>query len=79
MIKLKLKKGDKTDLENILTKLLTSRSPYDIINNILMPAMEEVGNLFGQGKMLLPFVLQSAEVMKKSVSFLEKIYGKRCH
>lgn len=76
MIKLKLKKGDKTELENILTRLLDSRSPYDIINSILMPAMEEVGNLFGQGKMLLPFVLQSAEVMKKSVSFLEKFMEK---
>ncbi len=73
----KLKKGDKTDLETLLDKLLKKYSPYDIINNILMNGMQEIGDLFGQGKMLLPFVLQSAEVMKKSVSYLEKFMEKK--
>lgn len=72
----KLKKGDKTDLELVLDKLLKKYTPYDIINNILMNGMHEIGELFGQGKMLLPFVLQSAEVMKRSVSYLENFMEK---
>jgi 5-methyltetrahydrofolate--homocysteine methyltransferase len=42
-----------------------------ILNNVLLPAMKEVGDKFGAGELILPFVLQSAEVMKKSVSYLE--------
>lgn len=72
----KLKKGDKTDLESVLDKLLKKYTPYDIINKILMNGMQEIGELFGQGKMLLPFVLQSAEVMKRSVSYLENFMEK---
>lgn len=45
--------------------------PLQIINDILIPAMKEVGQLFGSGKMQLPFVLQSAEVMKAAVDLLE--------
>jgi len=41
------------------------------INDILLPAMKEVGDRFGRGETILPFVLQSAEVMKKAVGFLE--------
>jgi 5-methyltetrahydrofolate--homocysteine methyltransferase len=77
ILKNKLKKGDKSDLEKILDKLLEDYSPYDIINTILLEAMKEVGVLFGEGKMLLPFVLQSAEVMKLSVSYLEKFMDKK--
>ena len=43
----------------------------DILNNVLLPAMKEVGDRFGAGELILPFVLQSAEVMKKSVNHLE--------
>jgi 5-methyltetrahydrofolate--homocysteine methyltransferase len=43
----------------------------DLLNNVLLPAMKEVGDLFGAGQLILPFVLQSAEVMKKSVARLE--------
>ncbi len=50
-----------------------------IINDTLIPAMKIVGELFGSGKMQLPFVLQSAEVMKASVDllqpFMEKVEG----
>jgi len=46
-------------------------SPLDIINDHLLEGMKTVGELFGSGKMQLPFVLQSAEVMKKAVSLLE--------
>jgi len=72
----KLKKGDKKDLEQAIDTLLQKYKPFEIINNILMPGMKEIGELFGSGKMLLPFVLQSAEVMKKSVTYLEKFINK---
>jgi 5-methyltetrahydrofolate--homocysteine methyltransferase len=75
-IKSKLIKGDLTELESLLDSLLINLKPVDIINKILMPAMQEVGELFGSGKMLLPFVLQSAEVMKKSVNYLERFMEK---
>src|SRR6185312_6901856 len=46
-------------------------SPIDIINKILLDGMKVVGELFGSGQMQLPFVLQSAEVMKTAVAYLE--------
>lgn len=50
-----------------------------LLNNTLLPAMKEVGDKFGAGELILPFVLQSAEVMKKSVNhlenYLEKVEG----
>ena len=42
------------------------------LNNVLLPAMKEVGDKFGAGELILPFVLQSAEVMKKAVAHLEQ-------
>jgi 5-methyltetrahydrofolate--homocysteine methyltransferase len=42
------------------------------LNQVLLPAMKEVGDKFGAGELILPFVLQSAEVMKKAVAHLEK-------
>lgn len=42
-----------------------------VLNNVLLPAMKEVGDKFGAGELILPFVLQSAEVMKKTVAHLE--------
>ncbi len=47
-----------------------------ILNDVLLPAMKEVGDLFGSGQLILPFVLQSAEVMKKSVAYLERYLDK---
>jgi 5-methyltetrahydrofolate--homocysteine methyltransferase len=47
-----------------------------ILNTVLLPAMKEVGDLFGSGQLILPFVLQSAEVMKKAVSHLEQFLDK---
>ena len=47
-----------------------------ILNTILLPAMKEVGELFGAGQLILPFVLQSAEVMKKTVAHLEQFLDK---
>ncbi len=43
----------------------------EVLNHVLLPAMKEVGDKFGSGELILPFVLQSAEVMKKAVSHLE--------
>jgi len=51
-------------------------SPLDVINKILLSGMKVVGELFGSGQMQLPFVLQSAEVMKASVAYLEQYMEK---
>ncbi len=48
-----------------------------ILNTVLLPAMKEVGDKFGAGELILPFVLQSAEVMKKSVAHLENYLEKK--
>ena len=63
--------GDKDGLDDILAILRERFKPLDIINQILVPAMRHVGELFGKGELLLPFVLQSAEVMRASVNLLE--------
>ncbi|MFP4435027.1 MAG: methionine synthase [Phycisphaerae bacterium] len=67
----KVVSGDKQGLNDLLHILLQRRTATGIINDILVPAMRHVGELFGRGEMLLPFVLQAAEVMKKSVDLLE--------
>ena len=63
------------DREGLVDDLESARSngiaPLDIINEILLDGMREVGELFGSGQMQLPFVLQSAETMKMAVSHLE--------
>ncbi|HEY6097426.1 MAG TPA: dihydropteroate synthase, partial [Candidatus Deferrimicrobium sp.] len=58
----KVAAGDKEGLEDLLTILLSRRPAASVINEVLVPAMRHVGELFGRGEMLLPFVLQSAEV-----------------
>jgi 5-methyltetrahydrofolate--homocysteine methyltransferase len=63
--------GDRVGLEDDLREALVAYSPLDIINGILLDGMKTVGELFGSGQMQLPFVLQSAEVMKGAVAFLE--------
>ncbi len=71
--------GDKEELVDVLSILMERFKPLAIVNQILVPAMRHVGELFGKGEILLPFVLQSAEVMKASVTilepFMEKIDG----
>jgi 5-methyltetrahydrofolate--homocysteine methyltransferase len=64
--------GESKGLESDLDEAMSSGlAPLDIINRFLLEGMKEVGELFGKGEMQLPFVLQSAEVMKKAVSYLE--------
>jgi 5-methyltetrahydrofolate--homocysteine methyltransferase len=46
------------------------------LNDVLLPAMKEVGDKFGAGELILPFVLQSAEVMKRAVAQLERYLDK---
>ena len=58
-------------LEADLDEALTLRPALDIVNDTLLSGMRTVGELFGSGQMQLPFVLQSAEVMKTAVAYLE--------
>jgi 5-methyltetrahydrofolate--homocysteine methyltransferase len=63
--------GDRKGLTAELDEALVTLPPLDIINNVLLDGMKVVGELFGAGKMQLPFVLQSAETMKAAVAYLE--------
>jgi 5-methyltetrahydrofolate--homocysteine methyltransferase len=63
--------GERTGLEADLDAALESHSALDIVNDTLLAGMKTVGELFGSGQMQLPFVLQSAEVMKTAVGYLE--------
>jgi len=64
--------GEKNGLEADLDEAMSGgKTPLDIINDHLLEGMKVVGELFGSGQMQLPFVLQSAEVMKTAVGYLE--------
>ncbi|MER7959894.1 methionine synthase [Streptomyces sp. NPDC096030] len=63
--------GEKNGLEQDLAEALQERPALDIVNETLLDGMKVVGELFGSGQMQLPFVLQSAEVMKTAVAYLE--------
>jgi 5-methyltetrahydrofolate--homocysteine methyltransferase len=63
--------GEKAGLEADLDEALAQRPALEIVNDVLLDGMKTVGELFGAGKMQLPFVLQSAEVMKTAVGYLE--------
>lgn len=63
--------GIKKNLEAHIDQALGHYEPLQIINDVLLDGMKTVGELFGSGKMQLPFVLQSAEVMKAAVRYLE--------
>ncbi len=64
--------GERNGLEGDLQEALdTGMSALDVVNDHLLEGMKVVGELFGRGEMQLPFVLQSAEVMKASVAWLE--------
>jgi 5-methyltetrahydrofolate--homocysteine methyltransferase len=68
--------GEKIGLEDNLKKALENYPALEIVNDILLDGMKVVGDLFGSGQMQLPFVLQSAEVMKTAVKFLEPFMDK---
>jgi 5-methyltetrahydrofolate--homocysteine methyltransferase len=62
------KEGVEADIDQAVAE---AGDPVDVLNNVLLPAMKEVGDKFGAGELILPFVLQSAEVMKRAVAQLE--------
>jgi 5-methyltetrahydrofolate--homocysteine methyltransferase len=66
------------DVDRCVNELIGrhKRDAVETLNNVLLPAMKEVGDKFGAGELILPFVLQSAEVMKKAVATLEQYLDK---
>ena len=69
--------GEKVGLEDDLKEAMSQGTPpLEIINSHLLEGMKTVGELFGKGEMQLPFVLQSAEVMKAAVAILEPFMEK---
>ncbi|MDP1714976.1 MAG: methionine synthase [Anaerolineales bacterium] len=76
------KEGVEADIDTIINRgdfPTKHEAAVYTLNNTLLPAMKEVGDKFGAGELILPFVLQSAEVMKKTVNhlenYLEKVEG----
>ena len=68
------KEGVEADIDELILPHPTaerSAAAVTVLNTILLPAMKDVGDKFGSGELILPFVLQSAEVMKKAVAHLE--------
>ncbi|WP_442941151.1 methionine synthase [Nocardia sp. NBC_00403] len=63
--------GERNGMEDDLNVAMQEVPPLQIINETLLSGMKTVGELFGSGQMQLPFVLQSAEVMKAAVAHLE--------
>ncbi|MFC9393009.1 methionine synthase [Streptomyces sp. NPDC057027] len=70
-LKRRIVDGEKNGLEADLDAALGERPALEIVNDVLLDGMKTVGELFGSGQMQLPFVLQSAEVMKTAVAYLE--------
>ena len=64
-------KGRSSTLQDNIISVLKEKQPLEIVNNILIPAMQQVGVYFESGKLQLPFVLKSAEIMKKAVAIIE--------
>src|SRR5699024_4482790 len=69
--------GEKKGLTDTLDEAMKQYKPLEIINDHLLGGMKVVGELFGSGQMQLPFVLQSAEVMKMAVAHLEPFMEKQ--
>ena len=66
----------KEGIETALDAAGVRTAPVRVLNEVLLPAMKEVGDKFGAGELILPFVLQSAEVMKRAVKHLEQFLEK---
>ncbi len=69
----------KEGVEDWIDRCVEKIEAVPTLNDVLLPAMKEVGDKFGAGELILPFVLQSAEVMKRAVGrleiYLDKIEG----
>ena len=70
-----LRKGKDTEIQELMKLALEETEPMEIIETILMPEMKKIGVLFGEGKMFLPQVIKSAQVMKKAVEYLQPHIG----
>ncbi len=68
--------GDRSAITEFIDQMLGTTKPRDILNGHLMPAMGEVGRRFDRGEIPLPFVLQSAEVMKRATDHLAPHFEK---
>jgi 5-methyltetrahydrofolate--homocysteine methyltransferase len=66
----------KEGVEAWIDKSVEKKGAVPTLNEVLLPAMKEVGDKFGAGELILPFVLQSAEVMKRAVAQLENYLDK---
>src|SRR5687768_6599007 len=66
----------KEGIEHALDVTGVRENTVRVLNQVLIPAMKEVGDKFGAGELILPFVLQSAEVMKRAVKHLEQFLEK---
>jgi 5-methyltetrahydrofolate--homocysteine methyltransferase len=66
----------KDGVEELIDRAVEKLGAVPVLNDVLLPAMKEVGDKFGAGELILPFVLQSAEVMKKAVAHLENYLEK---
>jgi 5-methyltetrahydrofolate--homocysteine methyltransferase len=66
----------KEGVEDWIDRSVEKKGAVPTLNDVLLPAMKEVGDKFGAGELILPFVLQSAEVMKRAVAQLEKYLDK---
>jgi 5-methyltetrahydrofolate--homocysteine methyltransferase len=64
-------------IETLVDEAVKRQPAVAVLNTVLLPAMKEVGDKFGAGELILPFVLQSAEVMKKAVAQLERYLEKK--
>ncbi len=76
----RVKDGVEADIQTLIDQrgdLSAHEKAVQVLNGILLPAMKVVGDKFGSGELILPFVLQSAEVMKKAVSYLEGFLEKQ--
>jgi 5-methyltetrahydrofolate--homocysteine methyltransferase len=67
----------KEGIEDLIDAEVANRGAVPTLNEVLLPAMKEVGDKFGAGELILPFVLQSAEVMKRAVARLENYLEKK--
>ncbi|MFN2399932.1 MAG: methionine synthase [Gemmatimonadaceae bacterium] len=67
----------KDGIEDLLDSAGVREKPVRVLNEVLLPAMKEVGDKFGAGELILPFVLQSAEVMKRAVRHLEQFLERK--
>ncbi len=69
--------NDVDELVLVVDQAQRNQRAVEVLNQVLLPAMKEVGDKFGLGELILPFVLQSAEVMKKTVTHLETYLEKK--